>query len=184
MLTQGVPETSFYTDDAKLVADILKDEWGLDMDVPDSITYVPESFMMNARVGSIFVYSVSTPFRIATTDYATLNKTSHVSIRVSNRFRENHFRWCNEVIRIILANRRAGPVILNGYEYMEMTNFRPNQDQSAWYTSTIEVRLVHPHVAIQSAGFGNKVNESIEKCISSDKDTPVREPCDCRRNRQ
>ena len=40
MLTQGVPETSFYTDDAKLVADILKDEWGLDMDVPDSITYL------------------------------------------------------------------------------------------------------------------------------------------------
>lgn len=173
------PEGGMYWEDARLIADLIREEWDLDMEnIPESIEYRPESFMMNARVGAIYVYSVSVPFRIATTDYATVDRTGHVSIRVSNRFYENHLIWCNEIFRIIQANRRAGPDILNGYEYMELTNYRPSTDLSGWYTTTFEIKLTAPHVPLKSPGFGSRVNELMKKCRE---DNPQDEgSCECR----
>ena len=172
-------EDGLFNEDARFLTELIQSEWSLDMDnIPESISYEQESFMTNARVGSIYVYEVSVPFGISTTDYATLRRTGHVSIRVSNRFRENHIKWCNEISRILLANRRAGPEILNGYEYLEVTNYRPSNDLSGWYTTTIEVKLTQPHVPVESPGFGSRVNELMRKC--REQGSEEEHPCECR----
>lgn len=158
------PMSTFYSDDVRMIHDLLKDHWDLGVGNEVNIEYKPEMYMTSARVGFIYVYQVGRPRRIASVDYATSNVESHVSIRVSNRFRENHFLWCGEVDRILNDYRRAGPRHLGGYTYLEITSDRPNNDLSGWYTTTFEVKLVRNHKPYRSAGFGEEVNKLIEGC--------------------
>lgn len=165
---QGVvPEPEMYCDDAKLIADMLKDQWALGTQDQANITYIPEQIMVNARVGSIFVYPVSRTNRISSVDYQTLQRVSNLSIKVSTRFREDHFDWCNEVYRILLANRRRGQKCMNGWLFLEITGDHQLRDLSGWYSTTIDVRLTTYNKSIQSAGFGDTINTKLADTSSS-----------------
>lgn len=161
-----LPETRFFTDDPMLICDLLKEEWALDIkDMPLSISYEPEQLMTDARTGTIYVYEVSHSAEPSTTDYRTLNRESHLNIRISNRFRHVHYMWVDEVYRILMANRRAGTKLLNGYTHMEVFVDRPFNDASGWYVSIVDVRLIMPHMPILSPGFGEKVNRDFAKAV-------------------
>ncbi len=151
-----------YSDDAKMIAEMLRDQWSLGPQQEANITYIPEQIMVSARVGNIFVYRVSRNNRISTTDYQTLQRQSNLSIKVSTRFRENHFAWCEEVYRILLANRRKGHAEMGGWLFLEITNDRSMVDLSGWYTTTIDIRLTTYAKPIHSAGFGDRINKIVE----------------------
>ena len=169
MDSMPLPEVNFYTDEPKLIAEILKREWSLDTkDMPISILYEPEQMMTNSRVGHIYVYEISHNATPSTTDYRTLNRESHLNVRISNRFRDVHYMWVNEVYRILMANRRAGVGPLGRYTHMEISNDRPFNDASGWYVSVIDVRLIMPHMPILSPGFGEPVNRNFFDSMHQD----------------
>ena len=65
-------EALYFSDDARLFADMLREQWSLGPGEEPVVSYVPESYFMQSRTGSIFVYRVSMPMSISTTDYRTL----------------------------------------------------------------------------------------------------------------
>lgn len=157
------PETPMYTDDVSLVAQMLKDQWSLGPDQEPNIQFEPEAFMANSmtetgRNGLIYVYQLSRTNRVASTDYRTLERTSHISIRVSNRFRNIHYLWCDEVYRILLANRRLGNADLNGYTFLEINNDQQSNDLSGYYTTTFDIKLTCYASPIRSHGFSRPVH--------------------------
>ena len=169
MDSMPLPELRFFTDEPKLLADMLKDQWSLDtMNMPLAVGFEPEQFMTNARVGYVYIYETSHGDQVSTTDFRTVEKESRVSIRVSTRFRDVHYVWVNEIYRILMANRRAGTKLLNGYTHMEVVVDRPYNDASGWYVTTIEVKLVSPHMPILSPGFGPDVNREFANALHND----------------
>lgn len=48
-----VEEESFFTDDVKLIADMLKTDWSLGPENSPNVNYEPSAFLTNARVGTI-----------------------------------------------------------------------------------------------------------------------------------
>lgn len=169
-MDEFVPETNLYSDDVRMLTEIIQDNWSIGLDNPLNIEFEPEQFMVNARVGNIFVYHVSRDNRISTVDYRTLHRTSKAGIRVANRFRENHFTWCDEVYRILMANRRLGKgeYGLRTYTYLEVLGDRSFIDLSGWYVTTYDVQLTSYNTPLRSAGFGDEINMSIESSTGSD----------------
>jgi len=162
-MDEPVEEYLFFTDDAAVIAKLLRDEWSLGPENTPNIMYVPETYVVNSRVGSIYVYVAGAPrMKISTTDYRTLDKSVKVNIKLDTRFRETHFKWGQEIMRIILANRRLGRRGQVGANYLELTNYRPLPNESGWYTTVFEVVLTYHNMAIRSAGFGDKINRQIE----------------------
>ena len=158
-----VRENVFFTDDAAVIAKMLANEWSLGPENTPNIMYIPETYIVNSRVGSIYVYVAGTPKpRISTTDYRTLDKSVRVNIKLDTRRRDTHFLWGEEIVRIILANRRKGRRNQVGASYLELGSVRPLPNESGWYTTIIEVTLVYHNMAIRSAGFGDKINRQIE----------------------
>lgn len=169
MESMPLPELNFYTDEPKLIANMLKEQWSLDTKgTPLSIGYEPEQFLTNSRVGHIYVYETSHSDQVSTTDYRTIQKESRLSIRVSNRFRDVHYMWVNEVYRILMANRRAGTKLLNGYTHMDVVVDRPYNDASGWYVTTVEIKLISPHMPIMSPGFGPRINKQFAEALHHD----------------
>ena len=156
-----VPETNLYSDDVRLIADMIREEWSLGPGNEVNIEYMPESTMGTARVGQVYTYLISRNNRISTTDYRTLERHTRIGIRVSNRFRENHYLWCDEIYRILMANRRCGQKRLNRYTFLEVTGDRMFNDLQGWYTTTIDIELTSYNVPIRSAGFGDEINRRI-----------------------
>ena len=150
-----------YEDDAKLIADMLKDQWSLDIGQELVVAYEPSGYMIDSRVGSIYVYLLNRSNRIASADYRTLERHTRVSIRVSNQFRNNHFLWCDEVYRILMANRRAGKGPLGGNTYLEVLSDRTQNDLSGWHTTTIDIDLVSFNTPLRTAGFGDRINRKV-----------------------
>ena len=162
MEPRRLPEMGFYTDDPRFIAELIKKEWTLDtLDMPLSIAYESEQFMTSARIGHVYVYETSHSAQVSTTDYRTLDRESHVSIRISNRFRDVHYAWVNEIYRILMGYRRAGAEKLNGYTHMEMFVDKVTNDASGWYVTTMEIRLIAPCMPILSPGFGDETNRKI-----------------------
>ena len=157
-----VPENKFYTDDAGLIANMLKEQWSLGPDYMPNVTYIPEEMAVNSRLGMIFVYRLTRQNRITTVDYRTYGRDSYVSIKISTRLRKDMFAFADEVYRILLANRRLGQDRMEGYTYLEIQNDRELRDLSGYYTTTIDVRLVTYNKAIRSAGFGDTINRQID----------------------
>lgn len=149
-------ETEFFTDDAKLIYDLLNDNWSLNKDMRPTMAYVPEAYMMNAREGSIYVYPISRQNSITSMDYRTMGRTSMVGIKLSARVRERYFEWSQEVYRIMLANRRKGFNDLNGYYYIEVMDDRQATDLTGWYSTTFDIKLTTYVKPIVSAGFGKE----------------------------
>lgn len=156
-------EFDFFQDDVKMIADMLRDGWSLGPDLEPTITYVPESFMANARVAHIHVYRMTTSFAFASIDYRNMSSTTYIGIRVSVRFRENFFTVVREVNRILAANRRAGPKYLNGYQFLHVVSMKPQNDPSGWYVMTFDVRLVNNAIGYKTAGFGDEINKRIQE---------------------
>lgn len=182
-----VPEHKFYTDDAELIQRLLRENWDLGIDEHPTIVWGRDSFMADARLGIIQVYQMTRSLSPASIDYRCLNRTSYVGVRVSNQNRERHYAWCDEVYRILMAFRRAGPKMLNGMQFLEVINDKFQNDLSGWYTTTFDVRLVSYSKPVVSAGFGTDLNrliydrELMDKAASEAKDavfiSPEEEPC-------
>lgn len=177
MYDEPVQETEFYPDDERMLAELLKDQWSLPIGYEPVIQYEPESYMVNAGVGSIYIYTTSTSPQINTTDYNAVGLTTYASFRVSARVREFHRMWCNEILRIIIANRRIGKCVLGPYTYMEPLAIRKTNDLSGWYTTTIEARLVSHNTPIRSAGMGDEINKIVE-CMDFPPESKYHD-CDC-----
>lgn len=149
-----VTETVLFKDDVQFIAKLLKDQWSLGPGHEAPIEFLPESFMMNGRQGSIYVYQIARTNRITTSDYRTYERRSEITIRVSNRFRDEHFRWAQEVYRILMEWRRAGIYKLNGYSRIEVTSDHTDRDLSGYYASSISLSLINHAVPIESVGMG------------------------------
>lgn len=147
-------DDEFFSDDARMMAEMIQDQWSLGPGKEVNVAYEPEAYMTDARYGQIYVYLVSRNNSISTTDYRTLHRTARVSFRISNRFRDVHMEWCNEVYRILLANRRLGVWGLGGYTYYEILGDRTANDQQGWYTTTIDINLIGHCFPICSSGLG------------------------------
>lgn len=150
----AVTETTLFKDDVGFIAKLLKDNWSLGPGHEAPIEYVPESFIMNARQGAIYVYQVSRTNRKSTSDYRTYERRSDMTIRISNRFREEHFLWAQEVYRILMEWRRAGIWKLNGYSAIDVTSDHTDRDLSGFYTSNISIAMINFAVPIESIGMG------------------------------
>lgn len=153
---------AMYTDDTALIAGLLKDNWSLGPGREPAIAYKPESYLVNSRYGNIYVYLTSRSSRISSTDYRTLQRNAHVGIRVSSRFRENHFDICEEVYRILLGARRAGKDVLYPYTFLEIPAEHHSNDMTGWYMTTIDVKLVSYNTPLHRGGFGERVDRCLE----------------------
>lgn len=143
-----------FEDNARCIADMLKEQWALGIAEVPVIGYERSSYFMNSRVGAIFVYQTNRTNQISTVDYRTLQRQAYVSVRVTNPDRNRHYAWCEEVYRILMANRRAGPWKLMGYEFMEVLDETSLNDAMGWYQTTFDIRLTTCSHPIRSSGFG------------------------------
>lgn len=137
-----------------IVSDMIKGQWSLEIGDEPVVAYKRDSYMMNSRVGAIYVYMLSVVPQISTVDYRATQRVAQLSIRITNPHRDRHIRWVNEVYRILMANRRAGPRKLGGYEFLEITSLTPSNDLSGFYTDTIDIRMTGYAFGIESDGFG------------------------------
>ena len=161
MFNYNVEETPLFIDDAQIIGEMLKRDWSLGPGKEPTIAYKPESYMMNARYGAIYIYQISRNTQITSSDYRTVQLTSHVGLKISCNFRENHFEICEEIKRILVANRRAGKKRLGGYTYLEINNERFSNDLVGWYTTTIDIKMVSFNTPLRSAGFGDDINRKV-----------------------
>lgn len=157
-----VPENKFFTDDASLIANMIKSQWSLGPEYMPNVTYIPEEMAVSARLGYIYVYRITRPNRITTVDYRTLGRESYVSVKLSTRLRKDMFAFGEELFRIFMANRRLGQDRMEGYTYLEVQSDKETRDLSGWYTVTIDLKLVTYNKAIRSAGFGDTINRQID----------------------
>jgi hypothetical protein len=161
-MPEPVREYPFFTDDAAVISNMLRDQWSLGPEQTPNIMYVPETYVVNARVGAIYVYVTSVSNNISSMDYRTIDREARVNIKVSTRFRDTHFLWNDEVYRILLSNRRIGRRHQVGASFLKVNNYHTLQNESGWYTTIFEVVLTYHNMAIRSAGFGDKINRQIE----------------------
>ena len=158
----GLPkkESVLASDDVGCIAKILKDDWSLPPYDTPVIDYVPEAVMAYAMPAYIYVYQVSRYNSISSTDYRTLQRNSFIGIRISTRSRDKLYLYLDEVYRILMANRRAGPQYLNHYTYMEAINDHIDNSANGWYSATVDVKMISYCFRIKSPGFGKEINES------------------------
>lgn len=152
-----VRESPLFTDEPRMIAEMLRDQWSLGPDDIPTIAYVPEEYMTSARIAFIYVYQVSRYNSVSTTDYRALQRTSFLAIRINTRFRNKLFEYMDEVYRIAMANRRLGQDKLGGFTYFEVINDRVQNDLSGWYTATMDIKLTSYNYPVKSPGFGERV---------------------------
>lgn len=147
-------EVLYFSDDARLFAEMLREQWSLGPGEEPTISFEPESFFMQSRTGSIYVYSVSMPMSISTVDYRTMQRLGYVSLRLSVRDRRRFYVWGQEVQRILLANRRAPVLREYGYTFYVVSSIKQISDLSGWYSATFDIKLTCYNRGIVSSGFG------------------------------
>lgn len=147
----------YFRDVPQMVAGWIKRDWSLGPQQTPNVEYIPEKFIMNARVGTIFVYPTYMSEDIASTNYDYVTRTARVSIKVSTRMRETHYSWVDEVYRILYVNRRRGVKCMDGWEFLEILSNRPMQDLSGWYTTTIDVKFTANADFIDYLGIGDNL---------------------------
>lgn len=147
----------YYRDVPQMVANWFKTQWSLGPQQTPNVEYIPEKFIMNARVGAIYVYPTYMNEDIASTNYDYVTRSARVSIKVSTRFRDTQYAWVDEVYRILYVNRRRGKICMDGWEFLEILSNRPTQDLSGWYTNTIDVKFTDNADYIESIGIGDNL---------------------------
>lgn len=164
-------EHHIFTDDAEMLADLIRREWALGPGKEPSIAHDPKQVATSARYASIFVYLLNRSNRIASTDYRTLERTAYLGIRVDASIRDNFLEVLQEIYRIIAANRRGGKRRLGGYTFMELTSERFANDLQGFYSCTLDVRVESFNTPIYSAGFDERTNRRIEDAMYEHSDT-------------
>ena len=164
-INDGLPqkESILFSDDVGCITKILKDEWSLGPRDTPVIDFIPEAMMALAMPAYIYVYQVSRYNSISSTDYRTLQRNSFIGIRISTRSRDKMYEYMDEVYRILMANRRAGPQYLNHYTYMEAINDHIDNNSTGWYSATIDIKMISYCFRVRSPGFGKEINESFLK---------------------
>lgn len=158
-----IPETPLFTDDAKVLGELLRREWSLPPGKEPSIAYDVRSSVTSSRYASVFIYMVNRSTRIASVDYNQLERVSHLAIKVNATYRENFLEVVQEIERIIMSCRRAGKTNLGGYTYVEMTSERFSNDLSGYYSCTIEVCMTSHNTPLHTAGMASPVNEAVHE---------------------
>ena len=161
-------EAPLFSDDVACITHILKEDWSLGPYEVPVIDYIPEATMAYAMPAYIYVYQVSRYNSISSTDYRTLQRNSFIGIRISTRSRDKLYLYMDEVYRILMANRRAGPQYLNHYSYMEAINDHIDNSSTGWYSATIDIKMISYCFRINSPGFGREINESFLKTNRND----------------
>lgn len=144
-----------FTDDARNIGELIKEQWSLGPGNEPPIRYDTEALMMDVRVGGIYIYSSSRDYSISSTDYQTVNRSAHVGIRISSRFRDKNTEWSKEIYRILMENRRAGACRLWGYTYMDVQSDRLNNEANGLYVRTFDIKLTGYYTPIGPSGFGS-----------------------------
>lgn len=155
------PETPFFTDDATMIAEMLKRDWSLPPMMTPIINQKRDGMMADARAGYIDVYKVSNYTSTSSTDYHTLQRTSFLDITVTNPSRDVLYAYMEEIYRILYSNRRVGPKELNGYTWLEVSNDRVDNESNGWYSGMISMKLMSYCYPIRSPGFGDRVNTEL-----------------------
>lgn len=156
-----VQEPGLKKDVAKLIGELLKRNWDRPIGHEPAISYSPDQYMVSANFGAIYVYGLNTSPQISTTDYRTVHMNPQVGIKISSRFRENHYEICREIYRILMLYRRAGIHKLDGFSYIKILNERNSNDMSGWFMTTIDIQLTSFATPIESAGFGPEVERML-----------------------
>lgn len=161
--TDPPKESPLFTDEPRMIAEMLRDNWSLGPDDIPTIAYVPEEYMTSANVAFIYVYQISRYNSVSTTDYRTIQRTSFLAIRMNTRFRHKLFQYMDEIYRIIMAHRRIGQKGLKGFTFMEVINDRIQNDVSGWYIATMDIKLTSYNYPVRSAGYGDSINRIIDQ---------------------
>ena len=155
------PESSLFLDDVGFILDLLMDNWSVMDKVPTFARETDvESFMMDARLGSVFVYSTGRTNKISTVDYRTLERVSSIVVRVTTRFWDVMQIWGQEVYRILYSHRRMGYDRTNGYGYFEVLSDNLDRDLSGWYVTTYRIRMTAYATPLKTDGFGHDEEET------------------------
>lgn len=162
-----------YTDDEGFLADLIKREWGIDFDCPN-IYYIPNALARNNIPGSIYIYDLGRSVPKLSINYEFVRRVRRIAIDISNpENRDRHFAYVNEVIRILMKHRRAGPSRLNGYDYLEISNISDKPGYTQWYQTIIEVVMTKEFAPIPYAGF----DVPCPKRLHSPQSEPSPPPC-------
>lgn len=170
--TDPPKESPLFTDEPRMIAEMLRDNWSLGPDDIPTIAFVPEEYMTSANVAFIYVYQISRYNSVSTTDYRTIQRTSFLAIRMNTRFRHKAFEYMQEIYRIIMSHRRIGQPNLGGYTYMEIINDRMQNDVSGWYITTMDVKLTSYAYPLKTAGFGKSERYRLDDIARPGDDGP------------
>lgn len=146
-------ETPFFTDDAATVSHILEKNWSLGKYRP-TFTYGAEAMMTDALVGNVHVTQTSRYANCASCDSVSWQRQSFLAIRISSRSRDIFFAMGQEVYRICMLYRRAGPKLLKGYATLEITDDQQHDGLDGWYSGVIDIKMTYPYRHMTSGGFG------------------------------
>lgn len=161
MTSMVMQETPLFLDDVGFILDLLRDNWTIEDKVPTFARETDvESFMMDARLGSVFVYSTGRTNKISTVDYRTLERVSSIVVRVTTRFWEVMQVWGQEIYRILYSHRRMGYDRTNGYGYFEVLSDTLDRDLSGWYVTTYRIRMTAYATPLRTDGFGHDEEDS------------------------
>lgn len=146
----------FYTDGAELIARLLHDNWSLDMNDVPNFYYRADTNFRSQRPGSIFCYNVRTDYTKQGIDYGSVREVKRVSIDVQNPTNEErHYRWVNEVLRIIQRYRRGGPCMLEGGVYLDWSGVTDRLGYTNYYHSVLDVAIIREVKPLAESGFEN-----------------------------
>lgn len=146
----------YFTDDVKLIYDLLDENWDTYPMEKPVIAYMPEQWMSHGDRAFIYVYHISRYNSVSTVDYRTIQRTSFIAIRTTARTREYLYGVVDNIYKIIYAHRRVGQKDLGGFTYLEIINDRSLNDLTGWYTNTLDIKLTSYNYPIESSGFGMK----------------------------
>lgn len=145
-----------FTDDVKMLADLIRDNWSLEFNSVPNIYFDQNSMARNNVPSSIYIYSLGVSNSRVGINYEAVKRTHRLSVDVQTPVnRQLHFDMCNEVYRILMSFRRAGKDVLGGWDYMDVTANGFKSGYSAYYQDSMDVTLTSEITIIESPGFGN-----------------------------
>lgn len=171
-----MPAYPLYSDDEAMICGLLKDEWSLEFDKP-KFYYLPNALARDNNPGSIYIYDLSRSYpapRGTNYEFTKMVRRMGIDIQVPEN-RERKYRYVNEVLRILMKYRRAGPDRLGGWEYLEIGTITDRQGYVNFYHTVIEISLTRECNPLIQAGFGNDCRRPecpCDPCVPNPNDNP------------
>ena len=142
-----------YTDDERMVAEMIKREWDIPFDIP-RIYFIPNAIARVNIPGSIYIYDMGRNIPKYGINYEYTKRVRRLGIDIQNpENRDRHFAYVNEVIRILMKYRRAGRSQLGGYDYLEINNITDRQGYTNYYHTVMDISLTAEVSPIPYSGF-------------------------------